>query len=232
MPAAAVIGGSALLGAASNIYSSNKAAGAAKSAANQANAAQQAIYNQNYSNFEPYLQAGQQALTGLNRLASGDYSGFSESPDYQYALQAGTDSLDRSAAARGNLFGGGNVADQTSLASGLATQNLNNYRNSLYQLAGMGQSSASALAGVGQNYANAYGGNLNNAANATGSAALSNGNTISGLLTGIGGLAANYLSPGNSRNSSYSNLLAGQANTGQGSSYNFGNNLYNFANWT
>lgn len=223
--AGVVVGaGSALL----QNRAANKASAAASRASNQANALQGQIYDQARTDLAPYQEAGANAISGLNALASGDYSGFMSSPDYLYAQQQGLQGLDRSAAARGSLFSGGADADRMTFNSGLATQNLGNYRNSLMGLANMGASSSSALAGVGQNYAGAYGQNLNNASYAQGSNALSQGNNWSQALTGIGGLANNYLQGRQSAYSPNSNMLSGQLTTGQGSAYNFGNNLVNF----
>lgn len=200
----------------------NRAAGKAASAANraseQANALQQQQYEQTRSDLSPYLQQGQNALAGLTRLNNGDYSGFQNSPDYQFALQQGLQGVDRSAAARGSLYSGGQQADLTNYAQGMASQQLGQYRNSLMSLANMGASSGSALAGVGQNYAGAVGNNLGNAANATGSAALSQGNNWSQALTGLAGLGNNYLQQ---RQSAFN----------PGASNQFGNNLANFKGW-
>lgn len=200
----------------------NRAAGKAASAANraseQANALQQQQYEQTRSDLSPYLQQGQNALAGINRLNAGDYSGFQNSPDYLFALQQGQQGVERSAAARGGLYSGGNLADLTSFGQGQASQQLGAYRNSLMSLANMGASSGSALAGVGANYAGAVGNNLGNAANATGSAALSQGNNLSQALTGLAGLGNNYLQQ---RQSAFN----------PGATNQFGNNLQNFKGW-
>lgn len=200
----------------------NRAAGKAASAANraseQANALQQQQYEQTRSDLSPYLQQGQNALAGINRLNAGDYSGFQNSPDYQFALQQGLQGVDRSAAARGALYSGGQQADLTNYAQGMASQQLGQYRNNLMSLANMGASSGSALAGVGQNYAGAVGNNLTNGANATGSAALTQGNNLSQLTAGLGGLASSYLQQ---RQSAFNPGATGQ----------FGNNLANFKGW-
>lgn len=232
--AAAVTGVAGLGAAAMNNRASGKAAGAASNAANQANALQQQQYQQTRSDLSPYLQAGNNALTGLNALAAGDLSAFQNSPDYQFALQQGQQGVERSAAARGGLYSGGNLADLTSFGQGLASQQLGSYRNNLMSLANMGASSGSALAGVGQNYATAYGNNLGAAAKAQGGAALSQANNLSQLTAGLGGLANNYFQGRQSSFAPANSLLQGQMSTGQGSIYNFGNNtnaLANFKGW-
>jgi len=212
-------------------HAANKAASAQNRASQQANELKGRIYENARSDLAPYQQAGTNALAGLTALSNGDYSAFQNSPDYQFAMQQGVQGLDRSAAARGALYSGGQQADLTSFAQGLASQNVGNYRNQLMSLAGMGQNAAGQIAGVGQNYAGAYGQNLNNAAYAQGSAALSNGNNWSQALTGLAGLGANYAAGRQSSFQPANSLLQGQMTTGQGSAYNFGNNLAALANF-
>jgi len=229
---AAAIAGAATVGsAAMNNRAAGKASAAQNRASNSANALQSQMYENARGDLDPYLQAGTNALTGLNALANGDYSAFQSSPDYQFALQQGTQALDRSAASRGALYSGGQLADLTSYGQGMASQQLGNYRNSLMSLANMGASAGSAMAGVGQNYAGAYGSNLNNAASAQGSNALSQGNNWGQALTGLAGLANNQLQGRQSSFQPASSLLQGQMTTGQGSAYNFGNNLNSLANF-
>lgn len=218
--------GSALLGNSSQ----KKAAKAAQNAAEQNNALQREVYNNARSDMGGYLSAGNNALTGLNALAGGDYSGFQNSPDYQFALQQGLQGVDRSAASRGALYSGGQMADLNNYAQGMASQNLGAYRNSLMGLAGMGQNAAGAIAGVGQNSANAQGQNNWGAAGAAGNSAINQGNNLSQLLAGVGG-AANNAWQGRQSAFGGNSLLTNQLNTGAGSSYNFGNNLNNLANW-
>lgn len=130
-----------------------------------------------------------------NALAAGggqpDYSAFYDSPDYQFALQQGVQTLDRSAAARGRLYSGGYGQDLTKFGQGLASQQLNNYANRLGTIAGVGQTASNNLASLGANYANQYGQNLNNAADARSSAYAANANANSNLANGLS-QAANY----------------------------------------
>ncbi len=215
--AAATVGSAALQNNAAK-----KASSAASRAASEANALQAQQYQQARSDLMPYQQAGVGALEGLNRLAGGDYSGFQNSPDYQFSLQQGLQGLDRSAAARGSLYSGGQQADLVNYSQGLASQQLGNYRNSLFSLANMGASSGSALAGIGQNYAGAYGQNLNNSAAAKGANALTQGNNWTQALAGLGGLASNYLQQ---------NAGARQSSYNPGANTNFGNNVNSLMNF-
>lgn len=198
----------------------------------KANSSSQGAYDQAYlantRNLQPYMDAGTGALNQLAQLNAGNYSSFNESPDYQWTKQQGLQALDRSAAARGSLYSGGQTADVLKYSQGLASQQYNNYYNKIAGLAGLGQSAASALTGVNNNYANQTAATAQNNA--------SNSNALIGLVSGIGSnLLSNYNTP---RQSSYgggnnlSSLYNMQASTGQGSAYNFGNNLYNFAGRT
>lgn len=140
-----------------------------------------------------------------------DYSAFYQSPDYQFALNQGLQGLDRSAAARGSLYSGGQSADVLGYASGLATQNFNNYANRLAGLAGIGQTTATNLAGQGQAYANNIGQiGINNAALQSQSI-YNRADTNSQLAAGLGG-AFNKWYQQNS------------ANNGGGSGWYLGNN--------
>ena len=97
---------------------------------------------------QPFREAGTAALGGLTKLNAGDYSAFSSSPDYQFAVEQGGRAVDRSAAARGNLNSGNTLIAQQRFGQGLASQQLGAYRNALFQQAGMGQSAANAITGA------------------------------------------------------------------------------------
>lgn len=156
----------AVVAAGATAYGANRQASAARGAANTAAAEQARQFDLARQDQRPWLEAGQNALGRLQAVNDGDYSGFMNSPDYQFAMDQGIRSLDRSAAARGGLFSGGADADRISFASGLATQNLNNYTNRLSSIAGLGQNSAQSLGSLGANAA----GNIGNARMAAGQA--------------------------------------------------------------
>ncbi len=200
--------GAAAIGLAGTVYAANQQAGAAEDAANASKSATaQAIgqqnlnYNRTQQNLQPYINSGTGALNGLNQLAAGDYSGFQNSPDYQFSLQQGLQGLDRSAAARGNLFSGGQQADILNYSQGLAGQQLGNYRNFLTGLAGSGQSAATNLGSIGAGQAGAIGnylmGNAQNQANAGYNQANANSNMAS-QLGNLGGSLLGYF--GNTSN--------------------------------
>lgn len=158
------------------------------------------VGNVGYEVARPYtgnaLAAGSTAPVAAN---SPNYADFFNSPDYQFALQQGTQNLDRSAASRGRLNSGGYGQDLVAYGQGLASQQLNNYTNRLAALAGVGQTASNSLSALGQNYAGQYGNNLNNAAAATASSYAANANANSQMANGIG-QAVNYYAQYNKNN--------------------------------
>lgn len=188
----------AAIGAVGSIYAANKQSGAAKDAANASNqATQQSIDEQkrefdiNQANQAPWLNAGKGALSQMQALNGGDFSSFTQSPDYQFALDQGQGALDRDAAARGSLYSGGHSTDVMKFAQGLASQNYNNYYNRLAGLAGVGQTSANQLGWQGMNMAGNISGLLmGNAQNQMGSI-YNRANAYSNLAGQIGQIGGN-----------------------------------------
>lgn len=160
---AAVIG---VAGLALSYAGSKKQADAAKeggraqaAGADAATAETARQYDQSRADYEPFRQTGV-AATGLqNAFLAGDYSGFENSPDYAYALQQGTQALDRGAAAHLSLNSGGADADRMRFAEGLATQNADNYWAKLAGQANQGFNATSNLGTLGANAANQTGAN-------------------------------------------------------------------------
>lgn len=181
------------------VYSANKQAGAAKAAANKgkyaADAAAQRLqdnYEETKTNLQPYADAGKAALAGITAANNGDYSGFESSPDYLFARDQGIQSLDRSAAARGSLYSGGQSADLARFASGLASQNYGNYYSRLAGLAQLGQSSATSLGSIGTGNA-AQQGNFNLAgANAQADGIYGAANANTNMVNSLTGLAGQF----------------------------------------
>jgi hypothetical protein len=132
------------------------------------------------------MDAGTNALGQYNQVMAGNYSNFNQSPDYLYALQSGTQQLDRGATAQGNLWGGGADADRIKLGQGLATQNLGNYMQRLMGIAGLGQNSAVSLGQFGAQNVSNQGNLMMQGAQAQGQGAVNQanawGNTINGLV--------------------------------------------------
>jgi hypothetical protein len=199
-------------------YSANQQSKAAKGAANAQTRAADAATEEQRRQFDltrqdqqPWMQAGQNALTQMQALNSGDFSSFKESPDYQFAFNQGLQGLDRSAAARGSLLSGGHSADVLQLAGGIASQNYGNFYNRLAGLSGTGQTTATNLGSLGANMAGNIGNNYLNAGNARASAYGQIADTNSQFAAGLGGQFNNW-------------YQKQSANNGGGTGWYLGNN--------
>jgi len=182
-----------------NSYMNKKGADAQGKAAQQGLDYTKGIYNDAQSNFQPYMQAGQNGLNGLNQLSSGNYSGFENSPDYLYARDQAQYGVDHSAAARGSLYSGGHNLDLANAMNGIASQNLGNYRNSLMGMAQMGQGAAGTLGQIGT----AAAGGVRSSYGNIGDAKATGYGAIGGGLTGLAGQFTNYMNGQGGGGSSY-----------------------------
>ncbi len=184
--AAAVIGG----------VMSNQAAKKGAKASEKGGAAsiaeQRRQYDLSRADQAPWMQHGQKALGGLDALNSGDYSGFMNSPDYLYARDSGMEGINRHLASKGGYYSGGGDADRMKFMSGLATQNLGNYRGALQSSAGMGQSTASGLGQLGANMANNIGQTQIGIGNARASSYQQQGDNYAGMAAAAGNAFGNW----------------------------------------
>lgn len=150
MPVALAIGAAGILGAGASVYAANTQAGAEKDALNAQNHAR--------AQLNPWINVGQGANNQLGALygigadgtsvpQNANYNSFTQSPDYQFALQQGNLGLQRYENANGMALSGGALKDVAQFNQGLATQQFGNYYNRLLSLSQLGQSAASA--GVG-----------------------------------------------------------------------------------
>lgn len=182
--------------------------GAAKSAANtQAGAASAANaeaareYDLTRSDNAPWRAAGEKALGQLGTLTAdgGDLnrkftmSDFLQDPSYNFRMSEGQKALERSAAARGGVLGGGTLKalakygqDYASTEYGRSfdrwnTQN-NEQFNRLAGLAGVGQTANAADAAAGQAYSQQFGQNTMGAANASAAATISGANSLNNAI--------------------------------------------------
>jgi hypothetical protein len=178
MPVGAAV---AVVGAASAANQQRQA----KKAAGQAGAGAQAGFDQYEEYNRPFYNAGTSALSRLERLNAGDFSDFTASPDYQFALQQGQEGLNRAAASRGALNSGGQDVDLLKFGQGLASQNYGQYYSRLADLAGMGQQSAQGIGGQAVNAQNTIG-------QANAGATQAGANAWGQFASGLGGLAGQY----------------------------------------
>jgi len=172
----------------------NKAAGIATAAGQQATDAQNQATAAANANSQPFIQAGQGAVSNLSQLmAPGGqltqgYGQFTaptaeqaaQTPGYQFQLQQGLSALQNSAAARGGLLSTGTAKNLEQYAQGVASSNYQNtYSNAL----------------------NAYNTNFNTFN--TGQ------NNLYNRLYGLAGMGANSASSLNSVNQAGANNLTG-----------------------
>lgn len=122
---------------------------------------------------DPYAQAGQRAVTSLEQLAAlkaPTAADLEFDPGYQFRLSEGQKALERSAAARGTLQGGGTLKALTRYAQGAASQEYANAfdrfmkqqegrRATLSDLAGRGLSASGSAASLLQG-GSEYAGNI------------------------------------------------------------------------
>lgn len=171
---------------------SERGLAAQQAGADAATAEQRRQFDLTRQDQAPWMQAGTDALAQMQALNGGDFSSFTESPDYQFARDMGLQGVDRSASARGGMFSGGADADRMKFASGLASQNYGQFYNRLQSMAGQGQTTASGLGSLGMGMA----GNIGNIAMGMGDARASSyqsrADTNSQLAAGLGGLFNNW----------------------------------------
>lgn len=198
-------------------YGANQQKKAAQGAANAAAdgqqlaiAEQQRQFDLTRQDMQPWMQAGQNALGQMQALNAGDFSSFTQSPDYQFALDQGLQGLDRSAAARGSLNTGGHSADVLGYAQGLASQNYGNFYNRLAGLANVGQTTATSLGQFGANAASNIGNAYGNIGNARASSYQARGDANSQLGGLVAGFGSNLLNNWGGWNSTRNQTQAAQ----------------------
>jgi hypothetical protein len=216
---AAIIGGSALLGASSaNRAASEQADAATRAAEAQAGASryaadlQQQQYRENVERQQPFYDAGRTALNQLIPLATNykDFGmeQFQADPGYAFRLSEGQKALDRSAAARGGLISGGALKAATRFGQEMGSQEYTNAFNRyqaerqarlgpLQSLTGMGGTTAANLGSAGQTMAS-------NVGNATMAGATATGE---GYLGAANARASGYMGGYNAINSGLTNYL-------------------------
>jgi len=151
-----------IFGAAAGAYlqynAAKKQAKAIQSGANAAIDAQNNALAIARSDSEPYRTAGHNALRHLSALDGLDYKdapgtveerratafkNFTESPGYRYRVGESISALDKSAASRGRLNSGAHSKAIIEHAGNMASNEYNNFKNSLRTTAGLGQVSTS-----------------------------------------------------------------------------------------
>jgi len=205
--AASIIGGTAAIaGGALSASAAGSAAEKQAAATRDANNLQYKMFQQTREDQTPWREAGMRALAGLgNPDFQRDFNinDFGNDPGYAFRMQEGQKALERSAAARGGLFGGAFGKALTRYGQDYASneyQNAynrfnndrNNRFNRLSSIAGVGQTANNAIQNAGMNYANQTGNNLTNLANAQGASGIAQASAWGGALGGIANSAMNY----------------------------------------
>jgi hypothetical protein len=125
--------------------------------------------------------------------AAPDYSNFMNMPGYKFAVQQGTQTAERQAAAMGNAGNSGTAAMIGNQVTGTAMQDYNNYIGQLYQAAGLGSTANTAMTGARMQTA----GNVEQLG-------MNSGMAQAGMYAGMGqtasgaGYGGNYMGPNGS----------------------------------
>jgi len=181
---------------------------ASKSAAKtQANAARDAsnvelaMYDQTREDQMPWREAGQ---TALKQITTGTANGgefnrnftlsdFNKDPGYQFRMDQGQQTLERSAAARGGVMNGGTLKALSRYGQDYASGEYNNAYsrwnndqttrfNRLSTVAGLGQTANNVTAQLGQQTANSVGNNITSGAAATAAGQVGSANAWSSAM--------------------------------------------------
>jgi hypothetical protein len=212
--AAASVGGGLMASSASK-----KASRAQVQASQDANAAQQRMFEEQKALQEPFRQGGLTAQQEIMQLLGigGDKTAagygslgkafgteqFQQDPGYAFRQSEGMKALERSAAARGNLLSGSTMKGVQRFGQDLASQEyqnaFNRYQteraaklNPLQSLMGSGQSSANVLTGAAGQMGQNEASNLYNAGQARASGYVGQANALNTALGQVGSIATNY----------------------------------------
>lgn len=206
--AAAGIGGATALtagtiglgaaGVASSLYGANLQSSAAKSAAqtqanaeNNATAEQQAMYNQNAANVQPFINQGTAAsnevgaLEGLNGGNSSTIMNtLQQLPGYQFANTQGLKAVQNAATERGLGISGAAQKGAAQFATNTANTYYNNLLTGVQNTANMGANAAGGLANVGATTGANIAGTTVGAGNALAQGTVNSAAAQAGGLTG------------------------------------------------
>jgi len=193
---AVIVGAASVVGGAISANGAKKGGDAAAQGNMAAIAEQRRQYDQTRADMEPWRVAGADGLNRLNALLANPDS-IQDSAAYQWRIGQGVQGMDRSAAARGALYSGGQSADLMRFGQGLASQEYGEQWNRLAGLAGVGQSANSQLGALGANAAgnigNAYANMGNARASAYGQQAQAWNNALGGVVGSVGyGMGNNW----------------------------------------
>jgi hypothetical protein len=243
--AAGVSAASSLAGGAMAKSAAKKASKAQVQAAQDANAAQERMFQKQMELQEPFRQGGLTAQDQIMQLLGigGDKNAqgygsmakafgteqFQQDPGYAFRQAEGMKALERSAAARGNLLSGSTLKGVQRFGQDLASQEyqnaFNRYQveraarlNPLQSLMGSGQSAANVMTGAAGQMGQNEASNIYNAGQARASGYIGQANALNTALGQIGGIASS-LPEQNAMINYYRSNTPGRTGTGPGGNF-------------
>jgi hypothetical protein len=214
--AAGISAASSLAGGAMAKSASKKASRAQVQASQDANAAQERMFQRQIELQEPFRQGGMTAQQEIMQLlgiggdkAAAGYGSmakafgtdqFQQDPGYAFRQAEGMKALERSAAARGNLLSGSTLKGVQRFGQDLASQEYQNAfnrfqteraarLNPLQSLMGSGQSAANVMTGAAGQMGQNEASNIYNAGQARASGYIGQANALNQVLGQVGGIA-------------------------------------------
>jgi hypothetical protein len=237
----------ASLGGATEEVTGGGASGAARDAANAANAGAQSsidlqrrMYEEGVARQQPFYQAGVNALpeyvSGIGQggeLVRGfTQADYQADPGYAFRLSEGQKALDRSAAARGGLISGSALKAAQRFGQDMASQEFGNAynrfrdtqslrRNALAGVTGFAPTAAGAMSASGQNYATNAGNAMIGQGDNTSNALLAAQQARSSSYGQVGSALNRYLTPslGSAGQAGFSQTALGGSGFGSGLAY-------------
>jgi hypothetical protein len=178
-----------------------KAAGAATASGLQAQKLLSQQWQDQLAMQMPYIQQGQQAfglyqaLTGAQgqQAQQAAMANFQMNPSAMYGLEQALKSVNRGAAASGQLFGGNRLRDISATRTQAYQNELANYIERLRAQAALGQQSAANVGGLGQAYTQNMVGAIQGVGDAKANAALGGAQAQSQLISGLFNAAGSVL---------------------------------------
>lgn len=139
-----------------------------------------------------------------------DFSGFYESPGYQFRLEEGNKAIENRLAASGRLDSGAGTKDFIRFNQGMASDEFNNFTNQLFNLAGFGQTANQSTSNALQNTGNQVGQAFANQGTVQASGIVGAANAQSNALAGLPGAFASGAQIGQSFTQPNTNALLQQ----------------------
>jgi hypothetical protein len=201
--AAAIVGGSAIVGGVLQSNAAGRAASKQAASTDRATEEQGRQYDQTREDYAPYREAGKKALgqyeTEINApVTSADVM---SDPGYQFGLSQGQLGLDRKAAAAGGRVSGAALKSAAEYANNYATTGYNaayqrrqDRLNRLASLANIGQTATGGSAAAGAAKSNAISNLISSQGDASAAASMAQGNIWGNTVNQLGAIASKWAS--------------------------------------